>query len=139
MTGRDAHEGPEPRLFHLVHPAAWEAFEGSGAAELIPPSLASEGFAHLSFASQLAGTLAAHFGELDALWLCELELTDRSRLVLEPSRGGALFPHLYRPIARVEFARRWRLGRGPTGWELPSLGATPTEDRPAGATAEAAG
>ncbi len=65
-----------------------------------PPSYAEEGFLHLSFEDQVAGTLRAHFrgaGEVVVLELDPDAVNDA--LVLEPSRGGALFPHLYRPLA----------------------------------------
>jgi uncharacterized protein (DUF952 family) len=58
-----------------------------------------DGFIHLSAAHQLAGTLEAHFARQDGLLLIAL---DAERLApdlkWEPSRGGALFPHLYAPV-----------------------------------------
>ncbi len=55
-----------------------------------------DGFIHFSTAGQVAGTAARHFaGEHDLL----LVSVDADRLgdalKWEPSRGGALFPHLY--------------------------------------------
>ena len=53
-------------------------------------------------------------------------------LVLEPSRGAALFPHLYRAIALSELLGAWRLSRAPGGaWVLPRLGGEGEPDRPA--------
>lgn len=60
-----------------------------------------DGFIHLSTAEQLGGTLDRHFAGETGLWLVTLDadaLGDTLRW--EPSRGGALFPHLYRPIER---------------------------------------
>jgi uncharacterized protein (DUF952 family) len=58
-----------------------------------------DGFIHLSARDQLAGTAAKHFKGKAGLVLVSL---DSSRLgdglVWEPSRGGALFPHLYTPL-----------------------------------------
>ena len=58
-----------------------------------------DGFIHLSTEPQLNGTLEKHFsGASDVFALdCGL-LRDSAELVWEPSRGGALFPHLYRAL-----------------------------------------
>jgi uncharacterized protein (DUF952 family) len=55
-----------------------------------------DGYIHLSTLSQLAETLRLHFAGQRDLVLVEVdpaELGDALRW--EPSRGGALFPHLY--------------------------------------------
>lgn len=59
----------------------------------------ADGYVHFSTADQVAGTAARHFAEEDGLWL--LACDDRAMVPLrwEPSRGGALFPHLYRRLA----------------------------------------
>lgn len=138
------------RLFHLAAKPAFEAFLASGGASWAPASLAGEGFVHLSFAEQLAGTLEAHFGGAGELVLLEVELAvpveggeggergggaERAEpgLVIEPSRGGADFPHLYRAVRRGELCRAWPLARGADGaWRLPRLGGTAEADRPLG-------
>jgi len=58
-----------------------------------------DGFIHFSTAGQLAETAARHFaGQPDLI----LVAVDAGRLgpqlKWEPSRGGALFPHLYAPL-----------------------------------------
>lgn len=58
-----------------------------------------DGFIHLSTAAQAAGTLEKHFaGQTGLVGIrCDpARLGDALRW--EPSRGGALFPHLYRPL-----------------------------------------
>jgi uncharacterized protein (DUF952 family) len=55
-----------------------------------------DGFIHLSFGDQVAGTAARHFRNRSDLLLVAFSseaLGDALRL--EPSRDGALFPHLY--------------------------------------------
>ncbi|MCP3920858.1 MAG: DUF952 domain-containing protein [bacterium] len=93
-----------------------------GSAPWEPPSLASEGFVHLSHADQLAGTLALHFANCSAVVLLEV---DRVRVAadvrLEPSRGRALFPHLYRALDADDVLQTWTLERQ-GGWVLPKLG-----------------
>jgi len=102
-------DGPR-RLFHLAPWDAWEALERGATGALEPPSLAAEGFVHLSFAHQLLGTLRTHLADAGRLALLELApdgLGDALRL--EPSRSGALFPHLYRPLARADVRAAWSL------------------------------
>ena len=55
-----------------------------------------DGFIHLSTHSQLAGTLERHFAGETGLIVLEIT-ADRlhAGLKWEPSRDGALFPHLY--------------------------------------------
>ena len=65
------------------------AFRGS-------PDDHRDGFIHLSTADQVGETAAKHFAgqnELLLIWVDAKKLDDR--LKWEPSRGGALFPHLY--------------------------------------------
>jgi len=55
-----------------------------------------DGFIHFSTAEQLAGTAAKHFAGHDDLLLIAVDATGLgAALKWEPSRGGALFPHLY--------------------------------------------
>lgn len=111
----------EPRrLFHLAPLEAWREHERSLALEWRPASLAREGFLHLSFAEQLAGTLALHFAAARALAFVELH-PERvaSDLRLEPARGGERFPHLYRPLRASDVRRVVAIERRAHGWELP--------------------
>ncbi len=55
-----------------------------------------DGFIHLSQAAQLQGTAAKHFlGQTDLLLVTFAAADLDGALRWEPSRGGALFPHLY--------------------------------------------
>ena len=72
-----------------------------------------DGFIHFSTAAQLAETAAKHFAGLDDLMLIAVDASDLgAALTWEPSRGGALFPHLYGtlPFDTVLWARPLRLG-----------------------------
>ena len=82
-------------IYKILSEAAYEAAkrEGhfSGSADD-----ARDGFIHLSAANQLEGTLAGHFaGQADLLLVALDPERLGSELKWEPSRGGALFPHLY--------------------------------------------
>jgi uncharacterized protein (DUF952 family) len=59
----------------------------------------ADGYIHMSTADQLVETARRHYaGQADLMLLTiDLALLDEA-LVWEPSRGGALFPHLYAPL-----------------------------------------
>jgi uncharacterized protein (DUF952 family) len=76
----------------------WADFQRAGVTRGAPIDLA-DGYIHFSTAAQLRETVAKHFTDEDGLWIAALAegvLADALRW--EPSRGGALFPHLYRPL-----------------------------------------
>lgn len=55
-----------------------------------------DGFIHFSLRDQLEGTAKKHFaGQRDLVLVSVPRAALGDALVLEPSRGGALFPHLY--------------------------------------------
>ena len=59
-----------------------------------------DGFIHFSTAEQAAETAARHFAGQDDLLLIAVDSARLgSALKWEPSRGGALFPHLYGALA----------------------------------------
>lgn len=78
----------------------------------------ADGFIHFSTAGQVPETAARHFAGQRDLVLVQVD-TGRlppDALKWEPSRGGALFPHLYAPMP-VSAALRvdplpWRDGAG---------------------------
>jgi uncharacterized protein (DUF952 family) len=84
-------------LFKIFRAAEWAAFEAAGRFEGSADDR-RDGFIHLSDAAQLAGTLAKHFAGEAGLVVAEVAVADDPALRWEPSRGGALFPHLYRPL-----------------------------------------
>jgi uncharacterized protein (DUF952 family) len=67
---------------------------------------AADGYIHFSTAAQVAETAAKHFAGIPNLVVVAVDaavLADA--LKWEPSRGGALFPHLYGPLPVS--AARW--------------------------------
>lgn len=58
----------------------------------------TDGYVHFSTAEQAAETAAKHFANVDGLILAAFDADRLDKLVWEPSRGGALFPHLYAPL-----------------------------------------
>jgi 1,4-dihydroxy-6-naphthoate synthase len=109
----------ERRLFHLVPNADAESLATEG--HLPVPSLDSEGFIHLSFSDQLAGTLQAHFDGVQRVALLELDRDSLAGAVrFETSRGGARFPHLFRPLdLDQDVSARWTLEREGESFRVP--------------------
>ncbi len=78
-----------------------------------------DGFIHFSTAEQAVETAAKHFaGQRDLVLLAVEADALGDALKWEPSRGGALFPHLYAPLdltlvlqRRAAAARRGRAAR----------------------------
>lgn len=117
------------RLFHLLDPAALGAL--AAGEDLAPASLEHEGFVHLSFREQLAGTLAAHYAGVRALVLLEID-PSVGALRVEPSRGGEDFPHVYGPVPAGLVLGAWELQLAAGELRLPDLDpADASRDRPA--------
>lgn len=85
-------------FYKILRASEWQAFSAAGRFAGSPDDL-RDGFVHLSTREQVEGTLDRHFRGEAGLVLLTL---DRTRLLpalrMEPSRGGDLFPHLYRPL-----------------------------------------
>ena len=72
----------------------------SGSAQFTgAPADVADGFIHFSTADQVEETAARHFALQQGLSLVAVSAIDLGdALRWEPSRGGALFPHLYSPL-----------------------------------------
>jgi len=65
-----------------------------------------DGYIHFSTAAQLGETLAKHFAGQNDLLLIEVDTARLGdALKWEPSRGGALFPHLYADLLLTAVTR----------------------------------
>ena len=109
------------QVYKILRPAEWEALRRRGETAGAAVDVA-DGFVHLSTAAQLAETAARHFGGEDDLTLLALDeeaLGDALRW--EPSRAGALFPHLHASLRMVEVAWHAPLPLGPEGHVPPAL------------------
>lgn len=89
-------------VIKLLRAAEWQAFEAEGIFHGSPDDL-RDGYIHLSSPDQVAGTLAKWFAGEQGVMLVGFEVEALGEdLRWEPSRGGALFPHLYRPLLLTE-------------------------------------
>ena len=85
-------------IYKILSRDEWRAAVAEGRFEGSVVDLA-DGYIHFSEAAQLRETARKHFAGRDDLMLVTI---DADRLdpapIWEPSRGGALFPHLYGPL-----------------------------------------
>jgi uncharacterized protein (DUF952 family) len=83
------------RVWKIVSKTEWSDAVAAGVFAGAPVDLA-DGYIHFSTAAQVRETAAKHFAGRHGLLLVGIA-ADRlgAALKWEPSRGGALFPHLY--------------------------------------------
>jgi uncharacterized protein (DUF952 family) len=89
----------ESTIYKVTTSTLWARAEAEG---ILPPSPVDEkdGFMHFSTAGQLRETLRLHFAGEGNLVLCAVPVAPiAEKLKWEPSRGGALFPHLYAALS----------------------------------------
>lgn len=122
MTGPDKESDPKPDVLMKILRAAEAAdlvgtgtFHGSGDDR-------ADGFIHLSTEAQVEGTLRKHFvGEMPLfLAICSTAAFGED-VRWEPSRGGALFPHLYRDLTVEDVLALVPLPEGGSDVRIPSL------------------
>lgn len=89
---------PLMMIYKVFRPAELAALGRDGETPGAPIDVA-DGYIHFSTAGTLPETLRLHFARAGDLVLvaCETEALGQA-LRWDPSRGGILFPHLYRPL-----------------------------------------
>ena len=101
-------------IYKICHRAEWALAEREG----IYAGSAKDRedhFMHFSTGEQVMGTLERYYAGADDLVLVAVDpKTLGAALKYEPSRGGALFPHLYGtlPLTFVRWAKPIRRGAG---------------------------
>ena len=111
---------PAMLIYKVLRAAEWAEFDREGRSRGSAVDR-TDGFVHFSTAQQLATTLSRHFAGETGLTLLALD-ADRAGAALrwEPSRGGALFPHLYRALDRGDILWARALEDGPEGAMIPA-------------------
>lgn len=106
-------------IYKIFRRAEWNAFRAAGETRGAPVDL-KDGFIHFSTAAQVAETAAKHFAtESDLVLVAFNAEALGGALKWEPSRGGALFPHLYRVLRLDEVLWDKSLPLGATGHIFP--------------------
>jgi|TARA_R100000789_G_scaffold2016_2_gene5490 uncharacterized protein (DUF952 family) len=91
-------------IYKILRGPEWAQLRAAGESAGAPVDLA-DGYVHFSTAEQAAETAAKHFAGAEGLMLVAVAV-DRlgEALKWEVSRGGALFPHLYREMRLSDVA-----------------------------------
>ena len=108
-------------IYKICERALWREAERAGAFRGAPVD-ERDGYIHFSTADQVTETAAKYFaGQADLVLIATEATALGPSLKWEPARGGALFPHLYGPLALD--AVRWvkELPLGPAGHVFPDL------------------
>ena len=85
-------------IFKLFRKDEWLQFKASGRTDGAPIDVV-DGFIHFSKANQVQETAAKHFKDVNELVLVSCDADNlKPDLKWEISRGGDLFPHLYRQL-----------------------------------------
>ncbi len=111
-------------IYKLLRDAEWAAAQAGSRFTGSPVDI-KDGFIHFSTAAQAAETAAKYFAGVSGLVLAEIDPARlEAPLTWEPSRGGALFPHLYGALPLSAVVRTWVLPLGPDGSHVfpPGLG-----------------
>ena len=89
-------------IYKIFRSEEFAAFAEAGRTKGAPIDL-QDGYIHFSTAEQVAETAAKHFAGVEGLKLLGVEVAPLGdALKWEVSRGGALFPHLYRDLLRED-------------------------------------
>ena len=93
-----------PIVYKIFRASEYAEFQRDGRTKGAPVDL-EDGYVHMSTADQVKVTAAKYFSGEQGLKLLGIEAdTLGSALKWEPSRGGALFPHLYRELLTEDVA-----------------------------------
>lgn len=104
---RDMTQPTDSLVYKITTQSLFEQGQRQGT---LPPSPVDEadGFMHFSTLSQLKETLKLHFKGQSGLVVAEIPVAPLGdALRWEPSRGGALFPHLYADLDMSQISRHW--------------------------------
>jgi uncharacterized protein (DUF952 family) len=110
-------------IYHICRREEWAAAESAGRYGGSSQDRV-DGFIHFSGVDQVEASAARHRAGQDGLVLLTVEAAALGdALKWEPSRGGALFPHLYGPLPVAAVRRVDDLPLGPDGrHRFPPLG-----------------
>jgi uncharacterized protein (DUF952 family) len=117
-------------FFHIVRRADWDPV----AKQIVAASVATEGFAHCSYAAHVAESANRHFppdADLVALELDPARIDAPIKIERAPARGTD-FPHVYGPIPVAAVVAAWPIphsGDSTPGFTFSPGSAGPASDR----------
>lgn len=97
----------QPLIYKICPAPLWREAEAAGVFKGAAIDL-TDGYIHFSTAAQARETAAKHFaGQADLVLVAVDAAALGAALKYEPSRGGALFPHLYAelPLTAVQWVK----------------------------------
>jgi uncharacterized protein (DUF952 family) len=115
-------------IFRLFRAAEWRSFIRSGIFEGGDDDR-RDGFIHMSTAAQAEGTRAKYYADVGDVVVAAFDASLLSDVIRwEPSRGGALFPHVYGKLTKDAL-----IGAAPIGLDglEPALARALNGERPA--------
>lgn len=102
-------------IYHICREEEWAAAQAAGRYEGSSQDRA-DGFIHFSARDQVVESAARHRAGQEGLLLLSVDPAALgAALKWEPSRAGALFPHLYGPLPLEAVRRAEPLPLGPDG------------------------
>ncbi|MCV6595162.1 MAG: DUF952 domain-containing protein [Silicimonas sp.] len=108
-------------IYKIFRPSEYAELTKNGQTAGAPVDLA-DGYVHFSTAEQVEETVAKHFAGAGDLKLLVLEAEALGEaLKWEVSRGGALFPHLYRELRESDVMSVHDLPATETGHDFTGL------------------
>ncbi len=97
-------------IYKIFRMSEWEDFQTNGRTKGAPIDV-QDGYIHFSSGAQVAETAAKHFaGETDLVLVTADPTALGDALKWETSRGGALFPHLYRELSAEDVVAAHMIG-----------------------------
>jgi uncharacterized protein (DUF952 family) len=120
LTPRRGWAMPIPMaIYKILRTDEWQSLLHHGETAGAPIDV-TDGYVHFSTAAQCLETANKHFADATGLWVLAVDDTRLAPdLKWEPSRGGQLFPHLYRPLRLSDLLWARPMGAGVTGHTLP--------------------
>lgn len=107
------------QIYKIFRRPEWDDLVANGTTLGAPVDLA-DGYVHFSTANQVAQTAALYFADVSDLVLVAVDADKLGdALKWEPSRDGALFPHLYRALTMDDVTWDKSLPLGASGHIFP--------------------
>ena len=118
LAGKNCHER-DMLIYKIFRPEEWQSLIDHGETQGAPIDV-TDGYIHFSTSEQVRETAAKHFANAGDLILvaCDSDAM-KPDMKWEVSRGGALFPHLYRLMQMDDVIWHKPLSQGDAGHIFP--------------------